>query len=257
MKRIRPHSRPIAAALAVAAVALATASPAPADWLVLKDGAKVETKGAWRVDGRRILFDLPNGTLSMIRADQVDLDKSAVATAEARAVSAGEKPAPPPKKEPVLVLTEKDIPPSPAAVAEAAATAEGEAKKEGGAAEPTASLEVISWEKTESGDGSAVEIFGTIRNNSPNMITSPTVLVSIYDSEGGLLATNNGIVNSPQIAAGKTANFRVTFSGLVDFASAKFDAQGRGFRQQPQGQGEQEEPTSEEPVPEQAIPPSA
>ena len=30
-----------------------------------RDGARIETKGAWKVDGRRVLFTLPNGTLSI------------------------------------------------------------------------------------------------------------------------------------------------------------------------------------------------
>ena len=230
MKRFHPLSFVPAAALLAAAVVL-PASPAAADWLVMHDGSRVETKGPWRVDGKRILFDLPNGTLSMIRADQVDLDRSATATAQARSAAQPDKAVPAPKKEPVLVLTEKDIPPStPAPVEDEAG------KKEGGAADPSGSpLEVISWEKTETPDGSGVEIFGTIRNNGPNMITSPSVLVTVYDADGGLLATNNGEVNSPQIPAGKTANFRVSFAGLIDFASAKFDAQGRGFKQRTEG----------------------
>ena len=243
MTRNRPIALPAAALLAAAAL-LGTARPAAADWLVMRDGSRVETKGPWKVDGKRILFDLPNGTLSMIRADQVDLDKSATATAAARAGDAGVKPAPEPKKEPVLVLTEKDIPPS------TPAPAEGEAGKPGAPADATGSaLEVISWEKTETPDRSGVEIFGTIRNNSANMVVSPTVLVSVYDADGGLLATSNGEVNSPQIAAGKTANFRISFSGLLDFASAKFDAQGRGFKQRKEGEeGEEgESPEAQEP----------
>jgi hypothetical protein len=233
--------------LLAGALGFAVGAPAEADWLVTKDGARVETRGPWKVDGKRILFDLPNGTLSMMRADQIDLDKSAVATAEARAAAAAaadQTTVALPKKEPVLVLTEADIPPSPVAAPE-----ESGEKKEGAAAEGGTPLEVISWEKTELADGNGVEIFGTIRNNSANMIVTPTLLVAVYDADGGLLATNNGTVNAPQIAAGKTANFRVTFAGLMDFASAKFDAQGRGFKQRQEGEpGE----GGEEPV----VPPS-
>jgi len=227
IRRTRTESGNLVAGLALAALAAGTlATPASADWLVTKDGARLETKGAWRVEGRQVIFDLPNGTLSTIRVDEVDLDRSAVETAEARAVASSPTPVVAPKKEPVLRLTEKDIPPSGEAEE---ANADGEAAKSG--EEVAATLEVISWEKTENGTGDGVEIFGTIRNNGANMILSPSLMVAIYDSDGGLLATNNGVVNSPQIAAGKTANFRVTFSGLTDFASAKFDAQGRGFKQ--------------------------
>jgi hypothetical protein len=90
-----------------------------------------------------------------------------------------------------------------------AAATGADAKKE-----ESSKLEVISWEKTENSTGDGVEIFGTIRNGSTSNITTPTVLVTIYDADGGLLATNNGNVNSPQIQPGKTANFRVGLSGI-------------------------------------------
>jgi hypothetical protein len=90
------------------------------------------------------------------------------------------------------------------------------------------------------------------------MITSPTVMVAVYDADGGLLATNSGVINSPQISAGKTANFRVTFAGLTDFAAAKFDAQGRGFRQRAEpGDGDLEEPEAEAPIETEIEPPAA
>jgi len=211
----------------VAAAAIAgwlAAGAARADWLVTSDGARIETKGAWKVDGRRVLFTMPNGTLSTIRTDQVDLDRSALATTQAREAAASPAPAAKEKKEPVLRLTEKDIPP-------VGALEEGaDARKDDAKQDETPALEVISWEKTGDATGDGLEVFGTIKNSSPNIITTPTLLVAIYDADGGLLATNNGDVNSPQILAGKTANFRVTFPGVPDFASVKFDAQGRGFK---------------------------
>lgn len=205
---------------------------AHADWLVLRDGGRLETKGAWKVDGRRVLFTMPNGTLSVLRTDDVDLDRSALVTTQARETLATPVPAVKEKKEPVLRLTEKDIPPvgEAALAAMAAGAKEGEGKAAEGQAAEASPLEVISWEKTENATGDGLEIFGTIKNGSPNIITTPTLLVAIYDADGGLLATNGGDVNSPQIQPGKTANFRVAFPGVPDFASVKFDAQGRGYK---------------------------
>lgn len=221
----------LAGATVVAIVGCLAAGAAHADWLVMRDGARLETKGAWKVDGRRVLFTLPNGALSTIQTEEVDLDQSAVVTTQAKEARQAPEPKAPPKKEPVLRLTEKDIPPMTGAALEASGEASGTAATTSdGKKEEAAALEVISWEKTENATGDGLEIFGTIRNASPNIITTPTVLIAIYDADGGLLATNNGDVNSPQIQPGKTANFRVAFPGVPDFAAVKFDAQGRGFK---------------------------
>ncbi|KAB2962235.1 MAG: hypothetical protein F9K16_09660, partial [Thermoanaerobaculia bacterium] len=75
--------RGLRSSLLAAAALVAAAGPAAADWLVMKDGSRLETRGAWKVDGRRVVFNLPNGTLSAIRADEIDLDASAAATARA------------------------------------------------------------------------------------------------------------------------------------------------------------------------------
>ena len=223
--------------IVVASVGCLGVGAAHADWLVTRDGARLETKGAWKVDGRRVLFTLPNGDLSTIQTDEVDLDQSALVTTQAKEALAAPAPIALPKKEPALRLTEKDIPPMTGADLEASDEASAGAGKTGTAAaaadtkkEEATALEVISWEKTGNTSGDGLEIFGTMRNGSPNILTTPTLLVAIYDADGGLLATNSGNVNSPQIQPGKTANFRVAFPGIPDFAAVKFDAQGRGFK---------------------------
>ncbi len=224
--------------LATAAVGIVGWLPAGAvraDWLVTRDGARIETKGAWKVDGRRVLFTMPNGTLSTLRTDELDLDQSALVTTQAKEALANPAPAAKEKKEPVLRLTEKDIPP----VGSAAEDADGKPGEKAGEAkqDEKPALEVISWEKTADASGDGLEIFGTIKNSSPNIVVTPTLLVAIYDADGGLLATTNGEVNSPQIQAGKTANFRVAFPGLPDFAAVKFDAQGRGYKPRAENAG--------------------
>jgi hypothetical protein len=223
----------------LAAALLAAPGPARADWLMTTDGGLIETKGPWKVDGRRVIFYLPNGTLSSVRADEVDLDRSAAETARAaEAARRAAEPTPEPKREPVMRLTEKDIPPSASAGEEGEeASAEGAA---GAAAAVSSGLEVISWDKTETASGDGIEVFGTIKNNSPNNITSPSLMVMIYGADGGLMATNEGTINVGMIPAGKTANFRAAFPGVHAFTAAKFDAQGRGFRAPtPEQEGEE------------------
>jgi hypothetical protein len=70
----------IARASVLAVVALAAAAaPAAADWLVLADGGRVETAGPWEVRGGLVVFTLANGTLSSVRASEVDLPASEAA----------------------------------------------------------------------------------------------------------------------------------------------------------------------------------
>jgi hypothetical protein len=220
----------------------------------MKDGGRIETKGPWKVEGRRIVFTQPNGTLSALRSDEVDLDQSATVTAaEAEAARKAAEPAAPPaaaeRRAPVMVLTEKDIPPSPeAGVADEESTAEGQPSS------PASDLSVASWEKLQNATADGVEIFGTIKNSGTNNITSPSVMVMIYGEDGGLLATNEGTINSGMLAPGQSANFRVAFPGVPDFASVKFDVQGRGFRTRPGEAGEDSVPEDEAPAPEDEAP---
>ena len=62
------------------AVLLFIAGPAAADWLVTREGASVETRGAWRQEGRLMVFTLADGTLASLRLDEVDLEASRQAT---------------------------------------------------------------------------------------------------------------------------------------------------------------------------------
>ena len=51
-------------------------SAVSADWLSLKDGQLLETKGAWTEKGKMIVYTDPTGHLLSIRATEVDLEVS-------------------------------------------------------------------------------------------------------------------------------------------------------------------------------------
>lgn len=221
------RQRPLPQSLLLAA--LLAAAPAGADWLITRDGARIETKGPFQVEGRRILFTQPNGTLASIRADQVDLDRSAVETQRAREAAVA-APAPAPKPAPVLRLTDKDLPP--------VQPVEEEAKPAAGKAGNAVStgLDVAHWERAATSSGDGLEIFGTVKNGGTANVTSPTLMVTLYDSDGRLIATAEGRVNAPAVPPGQTANFRAVFPGVDDFSAARFDAQGTPFASRPAGE---------------------
>ena len=241
--------------------ALGAVASARADLLVTRDGtATIETVGTWKVQGRMIVFTLPGGALSTIRADEIDLDRSSVATARAaeqvaaRAEESTAKPAP--LGEPIFRITDEDVAPPPPPPEE---EGEGEGEVEGGNAGPAASsgpLEVISWDQLDLAEGDGVEIFGTLRNNSRAIVSAPGVTVLVYGERGGLLATSDGSVNLESIPPGKTANFRAPLPGLTEFAAIKFDLTGRGYKVRDEGgasdegeeAGEPEEAAAEEEI---------
>jgi hypothetical protein len=250
--------------LTLALAAGLVAGAAHADILVTRDGARLSTRGPWKVEGRRVVFTAENGTLSALRTEEVDLDQSALATARAQQ-AAKETVAPAaaaPTGEPVLRITEKDIPPV-GEEAESESSGEGGEKSASTSAVP---LEVASWDRLPLPDGDGIEIFGTLRNNGNSNIIAPSVTVAVYGEQGGLLATSDGSVNQSSIAPGKSANFRAPFPGLADFTAIKFQFGGRGYETNPGAAREEdqaadnaseaaESATTEPPPPEPEAPP--
>lgn len=220
---MRQRNRSTAAVL-TAALALGVALPASADWLVTREGARVETRGPWQAKGKLLVFTLPDGKLSSLRLSEVDLEASRRATEEAAAAQAAPAvPAPPPKpREAKVVLTDANFrqvaPP-------AAPAAPGEAEEgEGGEVEKN-KLVVASWERAEGPNGSVV-IAGTVRNEAPDDATGSVVTVHLYDDTGKLIVSGDAVLSSTVLPAGQTGSFRAEFPDVFTFAAVKFEARG-------------------------------
>lgn len=214
------------------AALLFAAGSARADWLVTRDGARVETKGAWQVKGKQVVFTQPNGHLSALRLSEVDLDQSAKATAEAINPPASQPAAPePPKKKPVLVLTDKDVGHND----QARDTAPKDAGDKDAAADKpaeTGAVLVDTWEKVDKPDN-GVEIFGVLKNTSKDTATDIAVSVKIFDEAGGLLATVDATVSSSVLPPGGNTNFRASFPGVLHFTTARFQVSNRALMSSP------------------------
>src|SRR5690606_37601777 len=166
--------------LALAALASLLALPAVtpearADWLVTREGARLETKGPWTVRGKLVVFTLPDGTLSSVRLDQVDLEASRRAEEELRQErQRAAAPAEKPKRKSVVSLTDRDfkkagplVDPAAAAGEEGQTASASSAPAAGGAA--ASGLEVVDWERAEATDGLAgVRLLGKVRNGGAN-----------------------------------------------------------------------------------------
>jgi hypothetical protein len=225
----RAHSATLAAALLTAVLWTVPApAPAGADWLVTRDGGRVETQGAWKVQGKRVVFTAKDGTLASLRLAEVDLDASRQATSAAAQATKerAARAAAPPKKS-VRVLTDKDFarpaPVPPASAAEGADPAAAPAAA-GEAAPPSSSaLQVASWKQERDAQRDLMKISGLVRNNGPDLATAVQVTIRLYEEGGRLLATQQAALDTRTLKPGQDTSFQAEIPAVNGFASAQFD----------------------------------
>lgn len=155
-------------------------APAVADWLVLRGGARVETEGPWRIEGRSVIFERPGGPLSSLPVSEVDLEASHEATAEAEVRGEEEEEPDAEAKEPVLILRDGDLP------TYLVPPAAGEGGEDEEAREPSPvqnGLRVVQWRAETVEDG--LEITGRIENTTSSRRSGIGLVISIRESEEG------------------------------------------------------------------------
>ena len=225
---------------AVAALGAALlAGPAGADWLVTKEGGRLETKGPWKIKGKLVIFTQPDGTLGSLRVPDVDLEASANATfdeMEQRDLPPP-PPAPAPKKKSVRSLTDADFakpePVAPGEEGEEAADGTGtrrpakaEAKPAG---RPEGRVSVANWQRLDRAEKDGLEITGILRNDGGDIATGLGVTVRLFDEQGNVLATGEGIPTTNSIKPQGVVNFRAAFPGVFSFADVKFEVRSWGL----------------------------
>lgn len=206
---------------------LAAPAPAAADWLVTRDGGKVETQGAWKVQGKRIVFTAKDGTLASLRLAEVDLDASRQATSAAvQAQEERSAQAAAPQKKSVRVLTDKDFPKTVPPAAEGADPAAAPAAPGTAGASPpvqSSALKVADWKQERDAEHDLMKISGLVRNTGPDLATAVQVTILLYDDGGGLLATQQAALDTRTLQPGQGTSFQAEIPAINGFASAKFD----------------------------------
>jgi hypothetical protein len=245
---------PAAGAAAVTVAALATGAavlalllgPAPlhADWIVTRQGERFEIQGTWQLKGKLVVFTLPNGALSSLRADRIDIDASKEATAQAKQQAAAPPPAAraEPKRKAVIVLTDKDFKkPLPdgaapaagnaAAAGAAGAKATGKDNPPPAAGAPSA-VEVVSWDRVPANESKAngVELTGTVRNTSQDNLTEVTVVADLFDDSGGLIGRFPAVVDNQQLPPTESSKFHLVANGVVAFGAIRWETTSKGIR---------------------------
>jgi hypothetical protein len=251
------------AAAIVLALTAGAAGDAAADWLVTRDGSRVETRGPWEVREAIVVFTLTNGSLGSLRVADVDLDASRAASAPPPP-----PPAPPPPRAPILVLTDADVAhvgpsgegeagaPQDAAAPGADAAAPDAAGEDATAGAVSAALTVTGWDdETLSGPEGGTAITGTLSNVSENTVAGIFLLVHLEDVAGGTLASSPAALGSAALSPGQETPFRAPFPGIFTFANARFEARGTGFA--PTALGTDAGETAEPYDPGEAEPPAA
>ncbi len=211
-------------------------SSAAGDWLVTVDGARIETKGPWKVKGNQVVFTLANGTLSTIRKSEVDLDASAAATAESEApaqpeATEGSRPQERPKA--TKVFNNKNI----RAAAEPAGV-DREQEPEGRDAAPvtsSGSVELVSWTSRDSSSGDGLEIVGTVKNQGRELAANISVKVIVVDETGAPVVDTTAFMRSTGLVPGKSTTFRALLPGIFTlFHEPRFEVQSGSFTVKPE-----------------------
>jgi len=211
---------------------LVAAGPARADWLVTREGAQVETQGAWKVKGKLVVFETAAGKLASLRVADVDLDASRRVTEEAVAAQAqaeAEPDKPAERKKSVRVITDKDVrQASPAAEEPEAAAAESSEPSE-----PTTTsgpvLLIEAWNQARDPEKDHILINGTLKNTAITTATGVQLKVLIFDETGTLIATSQAAVDKSALPPGESAVFKAEFPGYFSFAKIQFDPKSRSL----------------------------
>jgi hypothetical protein len=214
------------------AAAVLAAAPAAADWLVMHDGSKVETKGAWEVRGALIVFRTPSDSLASVRLRDADLDASQEATAKA-AAPAEPVAAKPAERKSAVTITDADVghvdpPPATPPAAEPRPTEAG-ATPGTPPAKPRR-LQVAEWHQDLDASKAGVVLVGEVRNISREVVGEIKVSAKLLDEAGNLLATAEALVGTSVLQPGQHTVVRASFPGVYDFSKATFDADGFALR---------------------------
>jgi len=229
-----PSSNPATGVLCLillTASLLSFGSAASADWLVTRDGAAVETRGAWEVRGEMVVFTSPSGVFSSLPLSEVNLAASEAHTQKMVNAAAGaaetEEPV---KRQAVMILTDVDV------RHVDVETPTGESEEESAEAAPAprgdtgSSLAVTAWEEDYNVEENTVEVTGSLRNSGRNPATSINLSVLLYSDSGTLLGKKEARLAKAALSPGESTSFVASFTAGMTFSDAQFDIQSRGFQ---------------------------
>ena len=224
-------------ASAFGAALLVVAAGAQADWLVLKDGSRLEVKGTWKVSGKQIVFTTLDGKLSSLRGDLVDLDASAKATEEAlrqqveAEVEVKAEPEPKPKAK--WSFTDKDFERPKAAEGEEGAGDDAKDAQPAAPAAPKSDLDVVVWSQSIDPARNRIRVSGTLQNEGKDMAASIELEIQLVDRQGVVVGAQPGVLQKLSLAPGESTDFSTIFPQIISYETVKFAPKASMFKVEP------------------------
>lgn len=205
-------------------VSFVLAPAVSADWLILHDGSRLETRGVWKAKSSTVVFTTRTGRLSSLPISDIDLPASRQASAEPVARPVAAAPTRVAKPQPMAVITNDDIAPARRPVpsrstAPTSASAELAMQHAVGAdlfhevAAPEMA-EKVSWRRVDEGDFQGIEVQGTLENDGEGLVTNLGVTVSLHGEYDQVIASQDAVVQANSLLPGSYTRFLARFPGL-------------------------------------------
>lgn len=218
------------------AVLLAWPAAAQADWLVMRDGARLEVKGTWKASGKQIVFTALDGKLSSLRADQVDLEASARATEEANRVITDESPSDAeaqPKPKARWSLSDKDFPRTKPSSEDSTQESEKGEGRPTAPPTPKSDLEVLVWSQSVDPARNRIKVAGTLQNSGKDMAASIALEVQLIDRQGVVVGSQKATLQKASLAPGESIEFATSFPQVVFYDKVNFVPAGTMLKVEP------------------------
>ncbi len=183
--------------------------PAVADWLVLSDGQRLQTRGSWTVEEGRVIYTSASGVLSALRLDLVDLDASAKANLPVV------REAPTTQRKAAVVISQSDV----GQVSPDTRTVD--TAEETPAAEGPQALTIGEWQEVEFDAGTRIR--GVVSNTDSRSHIGAKLDVFLDDVTGELIDTATASLGTRNLQAGETTTFVASFPNVFAYGDVRFE----------------------------------
>ena len=188
-----------------------------ADWLITQNGERIETKGPFKVEGRRVLYTRPNDTLAAVRLSEIDLEATERYAEELRNPRPKAKKKTRSNQDSKLVLDGSNV-----SRFKAPRVRPGEA-----AADAQTGVVVSSWKEVNDA-GYELEVRGTVVNNTAAYASNVEIRATAYDESGKALETLTARPQKRLLGQGESTTFYVKFPGIFMTNDMTFEVKHQG-----------------------------